>query len=72
MTRPTILIRCLRKIFTDTLPCNDRSDIHIDTQTEEGGFTKYAVEMGSVAIVDILIGGGMHRHKQDGNRISLL
>jgi hypothetical protein len=38
--------------FTESLPNNDTRDTHIDTQTNEG-FVKYAVEMGSVAMLHI-------------------
>jgi hypothetical protein len=58
--------------FTEALPSNDRRDTHTDTDLWEG-FIKYAVEMGSGAMIYIpsviKIGsgiqkliGGIHRH----------
>jgi hypothetical protein len=66
-------------VFTEPLPCNDRG-IHIQTHRLRGGFMKYAVEMGSGAMIYIpcfikiysgfqkLMGGDT----EDGDRISLL
>jgi hypothetical protein len=51
--------------FTEPLPNNDRRDTHTDTQTDGEGFMKYAVEMGSVAMIYIpsfmKIGSGIQK-----------
>jgi hypothetical protein len=59
-------------VFTESLPSNDRKDIHTDTLTDEKGFMKDAVEMGSGAMIYtpsyMKIGSGIqkltggHRH----------
>jgi hypothetical protein len=69
-------------VFTSPLPSNERRDAYIDTDWREG-FIKYAVKMGSVAMIlvpsFITIGsdmqkstGGIQRHRQDGDHKSLL
>jgi hypothetical protein len=69
-------------MFTEPLPCNDRRNIHTDTQTE-GGFFKYAVEVGSGVMIYIpsfikigpamrkLVGRDTQTHRQHGDGISL-
>jgi hypothetical protein len=66
------------------LPNNDRRDTYTDTQTDGEIFMNYSVEVGSGAMIYIpsfinigsdiqkLMGGGIHRHRQHGDRINLL
>jgi hypothetical protein len=67
-------------VFTEPLPSNERRDTEIDTELWEG-LMKYAVEMGSGAIIYvpsfIKIGSGIQKliwgiHRQHGDLISLL
>jgi hypothetical protein len=60
--------------FTEPLPSNDRRNTHTDTQTDVGGFMKYADEIDSGVMICIpssvktgpcilkLMGGRIHRH----------
>jgi hypothetical protein len=45
-------IRYRGNVFTEPLPSNDKG-IHIQTHRPMGGFMKYAVEMGSGAMIYI-------------------
>jgi hypothetical protein len=49
-----ICILCGGNVFTEPLPNNDRGRVHIKILSWEG-FMKYAVEMGSGAIIYIYI-----------------
>jgi hypothetical protein len=77
-------ISCRRNVFTEPLPSNDRVYTHTDTGLWEG-FIKYAVEMGSGAIIYIpsfiKTGSGILKlmgrihiqiHRHQGDLISLL
>jgi hypothetical protein len=56
-------IHCCRNVFTKMLPSNDSGDIRMDTQTNR--FMKYAIEIGSGAMIHILniikIGSGIQK-----------
>jgi hypothetical protein len=51
--------------FLPSLPSNDRRDTHTDIETDGRGFMKYAVEMGSDAMIFIpnfvKIGSGIQK-----------
>jgi hypothetical protein len=69
--------------FTEPLPSNDRRDTHTDLWE---GFMKYAVDMGSCAMIytyiincvktasgiQKLTSGDSQAHRPDGDRVSLL